>query len=352
MLRRRLLGIFGSLVVLLAAMAVIAIWLLQGVLEDLDHVNTLLGTAVDQTSRLNSSIALVEIKLYQLQTGKERDLDRLIDETEQVGALIDAIGNHDAIHEGATKEHYLSLCRNLPRFKRSVSSLATAQDPNLARQFIVDALAAANELQGDVLQIDQRIRDQARREQSTLANRFRWVVLGMAIGGLLVINLTVIFLLRTASMVLRPVDTLVEAGRQLSDEHFDFRANLDRDDEFHEIAQAYNTLAERLQANEQRKMEMLGQVGLTLNHELNNAIATIELQLQLLERHSDGNARFVKCLQQIQENLRRMVATVESLKHIRRIVLTDYMAGVKMLDLQRSVQDEPAREPDPSETTP
>ncbi len=352
MLRRRLLAIFGSLVVLLVAMAVIAIWLLQGVLEDLDHVNTLLATAVDQTSRLNSAIAVVEIKLYQLQTGKERDLDRLIDETDEVGTLVGAIGEHYAIHEGDTQAHYQALCRNLPRFKRNVSSLATAQDPDLARQFIVEALARANELQSDVLQIDEHIRDQARREQSTLAGRFRWVVLGMAIGGLLVINLTVIFLLRTASMVLRPVDTLVEAGRQLSDEHFDFRANLERDDEFREIAQAYNHLAERLQANEQRKMEMLGQVALTLNHELNNAIATIELQLRLLERQSDGNVRFVKCLRQMQESLQRMVTTVESLKHIRRIMLTDYMAGVKMLDLERSIQDESAQEPAQTEPVP
>ena len=349
MLRRRLLAIFGSLVVLLAAMAVIAIWLLQGVLEDLDHVNTLLATAVDETSRLNSAIAVVEIKLYQQRTVKERDLNKLIDETEEVSTLVGAVGNYYAIHEGATKAHYDALVLNLPRFQKSVSSVATAQDPDLERRFISEALATANELQSDVLQIDQRIRDQARREQSILASRFRWVVLGMAIGGLLVINLTVIFLLRTASMVLRPVDTLVEAGRQLSGEHFDFRAHLDQDDEFREIAQAYNTLAERLQTNEQRKMEMLGQVALTLNHELNNAIATIELQLQLLERHSDGNARFVKSSQQIQESLRRMVATVESLKHIRRIVLTDYMAGVKMLDLQRSVQDEPAQKPAPSE---
>ena len=34
---------------------------------------------------------------------------------------------------------------------------------------------------------------------------------------------------------------------------------------------------------------------------------------------------------------RRMVGAVESLKHVRRIVLTDYVSGVKMLDLERSV---------------
>ena len=34
-----------------------------------------------------------------------------------------------------------------------------------------------------------------------------------------------------------------------------------------------------------------------------------------------------------------MIKVVEDLKHVRRIVLTDYMDGVKMLDLARSLTD-------------
>ncbi len=46
-----------------------------------------------------------------------------------------------------------------------------------------------------------------------------------------------------------------------------------------------------------------------------------------------------------------MTRTVESLKHVRRIVLTDYAAGVKMLDLARSTEEEDAPQlpkPDPA----
>ena len=39
-------------------------------------------------------------------------------------------------------------------------------------------------------------------------------------------------------------------------------------------------------------------------------------------------------------DLADMAQTVESVKHIKRIVLTDYIAGVKMLDLHRSTQAE------------
>ncbi len=76
------------------------------------------------------------------------------------------------------------------------------------------------------------------------------------------------------------------------------------------MARAFNSLAEQLQANEQRKLETLGQVALMLNHELNNAMSIIELQLRLLDR-SAGNEAHQKCLRQIHENLARMAQTVE-----------------------------------------
>jgi signal transduction histidine kinase len=80
---------------------------------------------------------------------------------------------------------------------------------------------------------------------------------------------------------------------------------------------------------------------LTLNHELNNAMAIIELQLELLGRSARGAAAQEKYLRQIRECLERMTRTLQSLQRIRRIVLMDYAAGVKMLDLQRSVEQDP-----------
>jgi signal transduction histidine kinase len=93
----------------------------------------------------------------------------------------------------------------------------------------------------------------------------------------------------------------------------------------------------------------MGQVARTLNHELNNAMGTIELQLQLLSRKTGGAVAVEQYARQIREGLARMSATVEALKHVRRIVLTDYVSGVKMLDLEQSVCAE--REPNEREPT-
>ena len=170
--------------------------------------------------------------------------------------------------------------------------------------------------------------------------RFRWIVLGLGIVFLALVNLSVILLLRAAGMVLRPVDRLIEATHELARGHFDHRVQLDENDEFDHLAEACNSLAEHLQQNEQQRMSVLGQVGLTLNHELNNAMATIELQLCMLGRGANGDLQAERRLRTIHESLNRMKETVQSLKNVRRIVLTEYSPGMQMLDLVQSMRDD------------
>jgi signal transduction histidine kinase len=184
--------------------------------------------------------------------------------------------------------------------------------------------------------------DHAHGELVALTTRFRWLVLALTVVFIFVINFAVIALLRMTGLVLRPLEKLLEATRHLAHERFDYRVDVNQNDEFDELGRAYNQMASQLETNEQRKLEMLGQVALALNHELNNAAAIIEMQLKLLGRQTEGNSAAERYARQIHESLLRMTRSVELLKHVRRIVLTDYVAGVKMLDLEKSV--------DPDET--
>ena len=174
-----------------------------------------------------------------------------------------------------------------------------------------------------------------------IVERFRWVVLGLGITFLLVINIAVVVLLRAATLIFRPIDRLLEGCRHWGREQFDYRVRIDGQIEFNELAEAFNSLAKRLQESEHRKIETIGQIGCTLNHELNNALSVIEVKLRPLARQASGNAALELSLKQIRENLGRMANTVESLKRVRRIVLTDYVSGVKMVDLERSVEEDP-----------
>lgn len=345
MLRRKLLVILGPLVALLLVMAVAAILLLQGVLSDLEHINTQAWKAEEHASQLSEHIGQIEVELYELQLGRQHRLDPLIDTVESARTLVNQLGESYVVRNespGGAGNHYARLRETWPVFQTHVSTLATVPDQAVARAHSDAALSLALSLRQDILPLSRAIHAHAHEEQEALVRWMRWLVLGLAIVFLLVINAAVLLLLRVGAMVLSPIDKLVKASRELAAERFDYRVSVDQNDEFDELARAYNQLAGALQANERRRLETLGHVATTLNHELNNAMAMIELQLQLLARRAaEGLGEpMEKCLRRIHEGLERMAKTVEALKHIKRIVLTDYAQGMKMLDLRRSTEEE------------
>ncbi len=339
MLRKKLLIILGSLVALLVVVAVLAIWLLQGVLHNMDHTGREDALAADGITQMATTISEIEINLREIQLKRERHLDKLIELVENLGRETSRVDAEFAPSLPEGKPYFDDVVAVFPRFQRHIGMLANTQDPELAALHAADAMSASVVLRRDILTLSQLMQQHIVREQDTSMAWFRWLVLALAIVFLLVINISVMVLLRMAHMILRPVDQLVEASRRLAHEEFDYRVDVAQKDEFGELARAYNHLAEQLQANEDRKLETLVQTGVMLNHELNNVSTIIKLQLQLLGRQADGNPAFERTLRQINDSLNRMTSTVEALKHVRRIVLTDYNAGTKMLDLQRSVEE-------------
>lgn len=346
MLRHKLMLILGSLVLGLVVLGVVAVWMLEGVLTDLSHINSEATVAGYEATDLSTQITMVELELHRIESAKERHLDALIEAVDAMDGLTSRLGKHYVVHEPQCEKLYSHLVERLPVFARTIGQLATVEDQELARQQTLRSLQMAAELRPHIMEIARLAHQHAREEQVRVTQRFRNMALGIAAGFLIVINASIVALLRVSMTILRPVDALVEASRQLALGHFEHRVELEQRDEFDELAGAFNHLAQQLQANEQRRLETLNQAGLMLNHELNNAMTTIGLQLRLLSRQTAGNVAGEKCLRQIQESLDRMAKTVEALKHLRRVVLTDYVSGVKMLDLQRSVAEEASAQAD------
>jgi hypothetical protein len=341
MLRRKLLIAYGSLVILLAALAVPTVWGLQRVLAGLDHVNTEARKIVDDVARLNMTITAVEIELYQLQLGRQRHLDTLIADVTAARELIDGIGKHYVVHEPRAAPFYRDLVEKFPALMRQVGSLATAQDAALARKYNIEALSTAMAMRENVRRIDRLTGAHARDEQAELTRHFRWLVVGIALGCLLVINVSIVVLLRAGNMVIAPLTELVETSRKLTGGHADDHLHRPGDDEFVQLTEAYRSLGRQLETQEQRRMETLQQTAVTLNHELNTAMEAIGLQLEVMRRRTHNNEDVEPCLRNIRTSLGRMAETVDSLTRIQRIVVTDYLAGIKMLDLKRSTEVSP-----------
>ena len=173
-------------------------------------------------------------------------------------------------------------------------------------------------------------------EQGMLVSRFRTLVIVVVVVFLVVINASVLVLLRGAAMILQPVECLTEAARHLNEDRFDYRLEWDRKDEFGELA--------RLQqpgraVTDQRTWETgnPGPSGARPEPRPEQCDFRHRAPAATAEPQDQWRARRGAIRPGIRDGLARMASTVESLKHVRRIVLTDYVSGVKMLDLERSV---------------
>lgn len=349
MLRRKLLLMLGAIVLLLVAVTVTAVWMLQQILKDMNHIQAHASVLVEDTVDLGMTVTMIEVELYELELGRSQHLDVLIEEVESLRALVLRIGESYIIQGKPARGDYGRIQEVLPEFEAHIGSIATTRDAGLARYHTQEAMKMSIAIRREAMALSQMARKHAQEEREALVSDFQWLVVGMSLLFLLVIDVAVILLWRTASMIVRPVNRLIEASRQLADEHFDYRVTLDQKDEFDELGRAFNRLAEQLQAHEQRRMDVLAQVSRTLNHELNNATAIIELQLTLLQDNIGSPESLEKCLRQIRENLGRMTRTVQSLKQIRRVVLTEYPNGEQMLDLEQSLREEPPVRPSPAD---
>jgi methyl-accepting chemotaxis protein len=325
------------MVALLAITAVLGVVLLQETLAQLVQANDSDLAIVNQANDFLGYFRDARRNLHEMAIGHPNQLEQMSDSIVRASALLADIDNSPIVHHSVFNPTLGRIRAGFPKLKTDLAALATPA-ADLSVTHIESLISAMNVIDPDVGSLSGLVKDQAARDYQELSSRFRWQVLAFSVVSILVINLSVIALLRMGSMILRPVDMLVAAAREMGQENFSVRIELDSNDEFGQLAHSFNHMAEQLQASEKRRIEVLGQVALSMNHELNNLINIIELQCTLVSKSPDPAAAIGGHLKQIRQSLARMTNVVETLGHARRIVLTDYVAGMKMLDVQRSAQ--------------
>ncbi len=342
MLRRKLLIRVGILICAFVVGAVAALAALQHTLGDIDRTNADAAFLIDGIQAVGAGLSTLDAA----RLGPPDGGDALppADPARRLREAVAALGVHPIVREGgAAVGAYRAVERDLEGVLAVSTGPTPGPSPNSA------ALGASLRMHRSVEDLGKVLRAHVAAQQRHLGRSFRSIVLVLTLAALVMVNVAVHVLLRTAGLVLRPVEALVAGSRELAAERFEHRVRIAQQDEFGELAHAYNQLAERLQASEERKAESLRQLAVTLNHELNNALSIIELQLALLDRQADASPARAASLREIRAGLARMARTVSSLKHIRRVVLTDYAPGQKMVDLERSVADPPPAERPPAD---
>lgn len=340
MLRRKLLLTLGPVVIGVFATGVAMTALLQGVLADLSH----LGSDVAIGSRLGTTLVERATDLELMLWGHE-DASEAFAST-FVARVQELIDRHESLERElgpqtmglGTLAHISGLLGRLSQFGDAAN---TAGLEGEAGAGLEGARDVAGQLRKAITRLAAQMQFHVGEAQRQVLTRFRRVVLVLTLAFVVLVSVSLVMLARAARMVVGPVRELVEAARRLGREDYQTTVVETRHDEFDELACAFNDLAEHLRLNEQRKVETLRQVALAISHELNNSLNVLELQLDLLARRSGGGSDLGEPLTHVRETLAKMTRTVAALGRARRIVLTDYILGIKMLDIERSSEDRP-----------
>ena len=113
------------------------------------------------------------------------------------------------------------------------------------------------------------------------------------------------------------------------------------------IAISVGWLSEQLhwfyeRAIEGERVAVVTQVAITIRHEVNNALAAIMAEAQLLQQSGGLTAEQASALRRILDMSRRVRDSMDRLSTLTRTPTTEYVPGVKMIDLDKLKEEGPA----------
>lgn len=99
-----------------------------------------------------------------------------------------------------------------------------------------------------------------------------WIIFPFGIAGLAILLVTVFLAARSLRRMSRPLDELVDASNKVADGDFSIRVEVKGPPEVRALLHGFNSMAERLQVNDQQRRNMLADV----SHELRTPLTVIQ----------------------------------------------------------------------------
>ncbi len=152
----------------------------------------------------------------------------------------------------------------------------------------------------------------------------RGVTLGFLFAGILAVLLALTLSVFLADRMSKPLSELTDATGSIADGDYASRVDISGGKEIEELADAFNTLSENLEQNEELRKNMVADIA----HELRNPLATIHAQLEAIE---DGVIEADKsAIDSLMEDTVLLTRLVEDLQQLSIVE-----AGQLELDLVR-----------------
>ena len=91
---------------------------------------------------------------------------------------------------------------------------------------------------------------------------------------------------------------------------------------------------------EARKLETLAQIAVSVNHEINNPLCSISANAEMLRTHIDSaDDGVLRKIDIILKEVDRIKQVISKLSNATRVISIEYISGVKMLDLNKSIRN-------------
>ncbi|MGA1839861.1 MAG: response regulator [bacterium] len=89
---------------------------------------------------------------------------------------------------------------------------------------------------------------------------------------------------------------------------------------------------------EARKLETLAQIAVSVNHEINNPLCSISANAEMLKTHiNSSDDSVLRKIDIILKEVDRIKQVISKLSNATRVISMEYISGVKMLDLNKSI---------------